>query len=55
MLGQLHDLALGPVTPAISATFAALGCLLGAILGARARTCTGSRGVRCGTCCRATQ
>lgn len=46
MLGDLHDLALGPVTPAVASIFAALGCLLGAILAARARTCTGGSRLR---------
>jgi NO-binding membrane sensor protein with MHYT domain len=46
MLGELHFVALGPVTPLVSLLFATWGCLLGIVLAARARRCTGWRRAR---------
>jgi NO-binding membrane sensor protein with MHYT domain len=46
MLSELHDLALGPVSPTVAVIFAAFGGLLGVILAARARRCTGGRRAR---------
>lgn len=46
MVGELHDLALGPVSPAIAIGFASLSGLLGIILATRARRLTGLRRVR---------
>src|SRR5262245_37917997 len=46
MLGELNDLALGPVSPAVASVFAMLGSLLGIVLAARARSHTGGRRLR---------
>jgi hypothetical protein len=46
MLGELHDLALGPLGPTVAAIFAMLGSLLAIIVAARARARTGGRRIR---------
>ncbi len=46
MVGELHNLALGPVSPAIAIGFASLSGLLGIILATRARRLTGLRRLR---------